>query len=494
MPDDYVIGAVMGDGLAGPRFAGRYRPSGHAVALEEIPHELLNRPDFVERLAISGRRAAALSTPHVVQVYDLVRVAHRLYLITELCRGRTLAALIAGEPLPLRAALTVADAVLAGVEEVHAAGLIHGDIRPEVVVVTPTGDVRLTELGLAAVLAEDPSMRGSPALPPPEGGAPSRAADLYAAACLLRDLVDAAKPEPGAVPDELGALITRALSPTATERPSEASSLRRELEGIAAEMFGPEWRVNSGLAARVSRPIGPPPSQAAAMEKKVVLPAAAASAEEPSEKGEAASAPVATALREAPGAPVLPPPPPSPVGPPPSMPGREEGLAWPMQRQPPPRSQRKAEPALPWTSRQRRRRRVAVAGLIIVVLAVLAAFLFLFVASPSPTGPRALAVGTPIRLSVLPAATGSCGTTFTVVATGPLSGNGTLVYRWQESQSGSPPIYQQYQLHVSGDSSFRFTKELGFTGAATIRTTVTFVVVKPKPRTASTTLNYVCTR
>jgi hypothetical protein len=494
MPDDYVIGAVMGDGLAGPRFAGRYRPSGHAVALEEIPHELLNRPDFVERLAISGRRAASLSSPHVVQVYDLVRVAHRLYLVTELCRGRTLAALTAAQPLPLRAALTVSDAVLAGLAAVHAAGLVHGDVRPEVVVVTPTGELRVAELGLAAVLAADPSMRGSPAVPPPEGGAPSASADLYAAACLLRDLVDAAKTEQGAVPEELTALIARAVSPTPAERLPEATALRRELETIALQLFGPEWRANADLAARVSRPIGPPPSRSAPREKGVVFPPPAARQAEPSAgAGLAAAAPVATVLRD-PSDPLILPPPPPPSGALLSAKGGREAAAWPAQRQTPAGAKRPAEPALPWTARRRRRRRLAAVAFIVVVLAAVAAWV---VIAEKPFGspasaPRGLAVGAPIRLSVLPAATGGCHTTFTVVASGPLSGSGTLVYRWEESQNGSPATYEQYQLPISGDSSFRFTKELGFSGAATIRTSVTFEIVAPERRSASTTVSYVC--
>lgn len=497
MPDDYVIGAVMGEGLAGPRFAGRYRPSGHAVALEEIPHELLNRPDFVERLAISGRRAASLSTPHVVQVYDLVRVAHRLYLVTELCRGRTLAALVATQPLPLRAALTVGDAVLAGIAEIHAAGLVHGDVRPEVVVVTPTGDVRLAELGLAAVLAEDPAMRGSPAVRAPKAASPSPGADVYAAASLLRDLVDAT-PAEQAVAEELRALIARAVSPTPDERVAGAAGLRRELEAVAIELYGPEWRAHADLAARVSRPIGPPPR--APRGRGVVLPVPSSLEDEPALAAAPAATPVpvAMAARELPHASALPPPPPPPSEPPLAASGGGDG---PVRSQPgppppgppPPTSKRRPEPALPWSPRRRRRRRLAVAGIIAVVAAVAAVVLVAENPVGNPTSPpRALAVGTPIRLSVSPGPSGGCNTTFTVVATGPLSGRGTLVYRWEEAENGGTPIYQEYQLPISGDSSFRFTKEMGFTGAATIRTTITFLVLTPQRRSASTTLDYVC--
>ncbi len=505
MPDDYVIGAVMGDGLAGPRFAGRYRPSGHAVALEEIPHELLNRPDFVERLAIAGRRAAVLSSPHVVQVYDLVRVAHRLYLVTELCRGRTLAALVAAQGLPLRAALTVGDAVLAGIAEIHAAGLIHGDVRPAVVVVTPTGEVCLTELGIAEVLAADASMRGSPAVHAPEGGPPSAATDLYAAASLLRDLIDAAEPEPEAVPERLSALIGRAVSPDPEARVGEPSALRRELEAIATELFGSEWRANADLAARVSRPIGPPPSRTA-REKGIVFappalgeaaPRGAAELAEAAPPGAAdlaaASPPPLGALRQHPEPLILPPPPPTASEGPLTIKGERDGPARPAQGEPRPRPKRKSEPALPWTSPSRRRRRLAVAGVIVVVLAAIAALIFITanpLGSPS-SSPKALAVGTP-RLSVVPAATG-CHTTFMVVATGPLSGSGTLVYRWEQTQPGFPPVYTEWQLPISGDSSFDFTDRLTFSGKATIHTVVTFAVVTPQRRSTSTSVTYDCT-
>lgn len=261
MSEDYVVGAAIGDGLMGSRYAGRYRPSGHPVALEQVPRALSGRPEFVDRLARAGKAAYGVTKSHVVAVYDLVRLGPDLYVVTELVRARRLTALLGAErSLPLPAALTIANSVLAGLEEIHRAGLSHGDVSPDVVVITPAGGVRITELGVAAVLAADPTVSGCPALEPPEGDAPSQAADLYAGGALLRELVSGLRPEqagPWAGPGSLEPLVMRSLAPAPADRFPTAGAFRQELQSAAAALLGSGWRVQSDLAARVSRPLGP---------------------------------------------------------------------------------------------------------------------------------------------------------------------------------------------------------------------------------------------
>src|ERR1019366_4755847 len=259
---DYVVGAVIGEGLMGPRSAGRYRPSGHAVSLEEVPSPLLGRPDFVERLALAGKQAPMVTDYNVAAVYDLVRIGPHLYVVTELVRGRSLSALLATESsLPLPAVMLIVDAVLAGLEGMHRAGIAHGDVSPDVIVITPAGAVRITELGVAAVLAADPAMPASPAVEPPEGGAPSIAA-LYAPGALLRELVSGMRPEEsGEVggPQPLVRLVNRSLAGAPEARFTTATDFRQELEATATELLGPGWRVRSDLAARATRSLGPRP-------------------------------------------------------------------------------------------------------------------------------------------------------------------------------------------------------------------------------------------
>jgi serine/threonine-protein kinase len=519
MSEDYVVGAAIGDGLMGPRYAGRYRPSGHPVALEQVPRPLSDRPEFVDRLARAGKAAHGLTESHVVAVYDLVRLGSSLYVVTELVRARRLAALLGPErSLPLPAALTITDSVLAGLDEIHRAGLNHGDVSPDVIVITPAGGVRMTELGVAAVLAADPAIPGCPAVEPPEGGAPSQAADLYGAGALLRELVSGLRPEQAGRwtgPDSLEALVSRALAAEPAQRFPTAGAFRQELQRAAAALLGTGWRVESDLAVRVTRPLGaqaprrrsertvllaggepaPPapvdvPGTAAAEDASAGAPLPEPPAPGPAPLGEPGDeAPVAAAMgvpAEAPEPEPPPPPPgPGPVGPDPFGAAIAPSA---VVAGGPVASSRGAP--------RRRRRRGLVIALVVLILVAAAAAAWLVVLSPTPTAkstPAPLTVGNGVHLTVRPGQSGGCDTTFSFTATGTVTGAGTLTYRWVKSLAGSPPIYDQYALAITAhESSFSFTTPLQLTGPASLEATVTFEVLSPQARSAVETIHYSC--
>ena len=485
MSGDYIVGAVIGEGLMGPRSTGRYRPSGHPVSLEEVPARLLSGGDFVERLALASRQAATVADSNVAAVYDLVRIGQRLYVVTELVRGRSLPALLGADgSLPLPAVMLIVDAVLAGLEGIHRAGIAHGDVSPDVIVITPAGAVRITELGVAAVLAADPAMPGSPAVEPPEGGAPSVAADLYATGALLRELVSGMRPEEsGEVrgPETLVRLVNRSLAGVPEVRFTTATEFRLELETVATQLLGPGWRVQSDLAARATRSLGPQPAR--------------------SRLGHTVTVNLAGEPPPPPALSVTPADPPS-GNPPPAAPLTDPGTATaPTAESPPlnpapagdavaaqpgpaaqfdpdpfatPEGSQLSEPgagspggsARPPRRRRRRRWIWLLAGLV---------------------------VGDDVRLTVRPGSTAGCGTTFTFTATGSLSGSGTLTYQWVRSTAGGSPTFSKFSVTISSDNSFRFTTPIQLTGPATIDTTVTFQVLSPQARTASQTIHYVCT-
>jgi serine/threonine-protein kinase len=509
---DYVVGAFIGDGLMGPRSAGRYRPSGHPVSLEAVPAPLLERPDFVERLALAGRQAATVADSNVASVYDLVRVGQHLYVVTELVRGRSLPALLgAGGVLPLAAVLLIVDSVLAGLEGIHGAGMAHGDVSPDVIVVTSGGGVRITELGVAAVLAADPAMPAWPAVEPPEGGAPSAAADLYATGALLRELVTGMRPEErGEVhaPPSLLRLINRSLAGVPAARFASATAFRQELEAAATELLGAGWRVQSDLAARATRSLGPQPPRSRGGQTVTVSladqppsppghPGPATSpppgdppAAPPVDPGTApfpgAESPASSPVPAGDGIAALPEPAaqfgPDPFAAPTGPEGSEPAFG--------PRSDGARPPR-----RHRSRRWIwLLAGLVVVAAAVVAGAVILLPAPAATPATTPLAVGDDVRLAVQPGSTGGCGTTFTFTATGSLSGSGTLTYQWVRSTAPASPLYTRFSVRIpSTDTTFRFTTTLQRTGPATVSSTVTFQVLSPQPRTASQTIHYVCT-
>jgi serine/threonine-protein kinase len=490
---DYVVGAFIGDGLMGPRSAGRYRPSGHPVSLEAVPAPLLERPDFVDRLALAGRQAATVADSIVASVYDLVRVGQHLYVVTELVRGRSLPALLGAESsLPFATALLIVDSVLAGLEGIHRAGMAHGDVSPDVIVVSPGGAVRMTELGVAAVLAADPAMPAWPAVEPPEGGAPSAAADLYATGALLRELVTGMRPEESGqvhAPPSLMRLINRSLAGIPEARFASATAFRQELEAVATELLGAGWRVQSDLAARATRSLGPQPSRSRSGHTVTV----SLAGEPPSPPGHpgtatspAAEPPMSSSAPPADGMAAHPEPAaqfgPDPFAGPMGLQGSEPAFGPRSDGAPPPR---------------RHRSRLWIwllAGLVVVAAAVAAGAVILLQAPAATPATTPLAVGDDVRLAVQPGSTGGCGTTFTFTATGSLSGSGTLTYQWVRSTAAQSPLYTRFSVTIpSTDTTFRFTTTLQRTGPATLDATVTFQVLSPQARTASQTIHYVCT-
>ncbi len=486
MSSDYVVGTALSAGLIGSRYAGRYRPSGHPVALEEIPHALLNRPDFVRELSVAGRSAARIADPHIVAVHDVVRIDGRLYIVTELVRGRTLATMLGTETsLPLASALVVADSVLAALEVVHKAGIVHGDVCPDCVGVERDGSVRLSGLGLASALAADPRLDGWPAVAPPEGGSPSAAADLFACGVLLRELVTGLRPEQTgqeAQPVEVEVLIARAVAPDPEQRFSTDAEFRAEVQRVATEALGPNWETSGDLAARVARPLGlqlPRPR----LNRTVTVAPRAADTRVPADGMDfvdpSSSPPPWTAPFPDGGVFVEP-------GSPRTTAGMQPPHTGPPYRHPPQR------PPVP-IRRSRRRWPVVVAVLAVLLVAATAAAVLVGPLSSLTASSGPLRVGDDLRLAARPSGTGGCDTTFTFTATATVSGTGTLVYRWEQVQAGSATEEAEYSVHVGpNDGSLGLTRTWSFTGTAATQGAMTFRILSPQSQAASVTVRYVC--
>ena len=160
------------------------------VALKVMHADLARDADFVGRFIGEAKSVARLSHPNIVGVYDQGSDGHYLYLAMEYVPGRTLRALLRERGwLPWQEALNVIDPVLAGLAAAHQAGIVHRDVKPENVLLTADGRVKVVDFGLARASAAVGNTRagmiiGSVAYIAPEQvtGAPSDArTDVYAA-------------------------------------------------------------------------------------------------------------------------------------------------------------------------------------------------------------------------------------------------------------------------------------------------------------------------
>ncbi|HEU0130161.1 MAG TPA: Stk1 family PASTA domain-containing Ser/Thr kinase [Mycobacteriales bacterium] len=177
----------------------------------KVMHPALAEDDaFVDRFRREAKAAARLSHPAVVAVYDQGEDGGRVYLVMEHVEGRTLRELIREHGrLSPQQALDVTAGVLEALAAAHAAGLVHRDVKPENVLVSPTGTVKVADFGLARAIeathhtVADGTLLGTVAYLAPEQvatGAADPRSDLYALGVVLFELLTGTVPFTGGTP------------------------------------------------------------------------------------------------------------------------------------------------------------------------------------------------------------------------------------------------------------------------------------------------------
>jgi serine/threonine-protein kinase len=175
------------------------------VALKIMHEGLGSDEDFADRFVHEARAAARLNHPHVVAVFDQGEDDGTVYLVMEYVPGHTLRDVIRAEaPMPPRRALGVLDQILTALAAAHEAGLVHRDVKPENVLIMPTGQVKVADFGLAravtsatAATATAGVLIGTVSYVAPElvlhQGADART-DVYACGVLLYEMLTGRKP------------------------------------------------------------------------------------------------------------------------------------------------------------------------------------------------------------------------------------------------------------------------------------------------------------
>src|SRR3712207_6725188 len=132
---------------------------GRVVAIKLLRSDLARDPTFQARFRREAQSAAALNHPSIVAVYDTGEetvtdsgggVLSLPYIVMEHIEGRTLREILGdGRPLDVDLALDVTTGVLNALEYSHRIGIVHRDIKPANVMLTPTGDVKAMDFGIA---------------------------------------------------------------------------------------------------------------------------------------------------------------------------------------------------------------------------------------------------------------------------------------------------------------------------------------------------------
>jgi serine/threonine kinase PknH len=189
----YKITRLLGKGGGGAVYEAYDTGKGRTVALKILAEELSNDATFRTRFQRESQAAAILQEPHVIPIHDWGEIDGSLYIDMRLVQGQTLLDLIAKGPLEPARAVTIIGQVGDALDAAHAEGLIHRDVKPQNIIVTPADFVYLVDFGIAEAKG-DPRLTtagtriGTLNYMAPErfkGSVSTPAVDVYSLACVL---------------------------------------------------------------------------------------------------------------------------------------------------------------------------------------------------------------------------------------------------------------------------------------------------------------------
>jgi serine/threonine-protein kinase len=261
----YEIVSVLGEGGMGSVYRTHDRELDDDVALKCLRQELGHDEATAALLKEEIKLARMITHVNVVRVYDVGEAEGRRFFTMEYVRGQTLRELIdrSGGGLPVTPALQIAKQVCRGLSAVHKAGIVHGDLKPQNVMVLPNGVAKLMDFGVARVRSRRGAAQttgGTPLYMSPEqarGAEIDDRSDIYAAGLLMfelftgqppfisKDLVEIVRmhqhdrpPVPRLLrpdlPDTLSRIILGCLEKSHLQRPATASDLDRLLMRVRA--------------------------------------------------------------------------------------------------------------------------------------------------------------------------------------------------------------------------------------------------------------------
>ncbi|MEY4390829.1 MAG: hypothetical protein RLZZ400_572, partial [Actinomycetota bacterium] len=122
------------------------------VAIKILKPEYMGDPGFLERFRTEARHAAMVDHEGIANVFDYGEDAGSAYLVMELVPGNSLAKILETEKrLPAKRVLDIVAQTARALHEAHIAGLVHRDVKPGNLLITPTGQVKITDFGIARV-------------------------------------------------------------------------------------------------------------------------------------------------------------------------------------------------------------------------------------------------------------------------------------------------------------------------------------------------------
>jgi tRNA A-37 threonylcarbamoyl transferase component Bud32 len=273
----YEFSRVLGSGTTGTVYLARQSSTGREVAVKVLSPALYSTPGFQERFRAEARLMTRFDDANLVDIFDYVEYDGGAYLVMQYVRGVQLRKVMdEGRKLTPEQSLGVLSGALSGLVCAHRLGVVHGDLKPENVLVDEKGQSMLIDFGQASPAGSRPS-GGTPAYASPEAVRDETVdarSDVYGAGLILYELLCGAPPFQGTpselakahrdliaprlagVPGPIADLVARSLSKDPSQRPESAEDFLTQLTDAATDAYGPDWPKRASIAAAAGAVIG----------------------------------------------------------------------------------------------------------------------------------------------------------------------------------------------------------------------------------------------
>jgi serine/threonine protein kinase/tetratricopeptide (TPR) repeat protein len=265
----YRLLEPLGSGGMGVVYRAEDTALGRTVALKFLPPQIVHDPKQVQRFREEARTASALNHPNICTIYEVAEEQGEMFIAMEFVEGRPLSESIREGRMSTTSVVRYARQIAGALEHAHARGVIHRDLKPLNIVITPDGDAKILDFGLAkrtdpndvtrkslqAVTATTVGLAGTmPYMSPEqlEGGDASARSDIWALGIVMYEMAAGVKPFSGdnlyrlctgiinepipalpeTVPLGLATVIRRCLEKEPSRRYQRAGEVRAALEAL----------------------------------------------------------------------------------------------------------------------------------------------------------------------------------------------------------------------------------------------------------------------